>query len=104
MPLTLIVKSIIDAVKEQREAAADRVLAYLGCQSLGPRLLCFLNDEEWQTFRAVAGVANRGLYARAKTSDPHLANRSGLYLRARIRGECPSIRRLHLLTREYLLK
>jgi hypothetical protein len=70
MPLTLIVKSTDNALKAQREAAADRVLASLGCQSPDPRLLCFLDDVEWQAFKAANGVANGGFSAHVKPIDP----------------------------------
>jgi hypothetical protein len=71
MPLTLTVKSADDATKRHREAAAQRVLACLGDESPERRLLCFLDDEEWQEFKAANGVANRGFYAPVKASGPH---------------------------------
>jgi hypothetical protein len=71
MPLTLIVKSTDDTVRKEREESAQRVVACLGCQAPGPRLLCFLDDVEWQAFKTENGIANRGLYARVRAGDPH---------------------------------
>src|SRR5271169_2150777 len=64
MPLTLIVKSTYDTVRKEREESAQRVVACVGCQAPGPRLMCFLDDVEWQAFKTENGIANRGFYAR----------------------------------------
>lgn len=71
MPLTLIVKSTDDTVRKEREESAQRVVACVGCQAPGPRLLCFLDDVEWQAFKTENGIANRGFYARVRSGDPH---------------------------------
>jgi len=72
MPVTLAVKSSDDVVKTRREAAAQRVVAYFGGQLPNRRLLCFLDDEEWQTLKDQYGIANRGFYSpRINTSDQH---------------------------------
>ncbi len=64
MPLTLRVKADDAAVKNEREAAAQRVISYFGLCLPESRLLCFLDDEDPSTLRnsPSLGPANRGLY------------------------------------------
>jgi hypothetical protein len=71
MPLTLIVKSASDAGRKHREALAQCLLASLGVESPARRLLVFLDDEDWQAFKAQSGVANRGFYAPVRSGHPH---------------------------------
>jgi hypothetical protein len=62
MPLTLFVKSTDDEVRLHREALARGVLDHLSLHAFERRLLCFLDDEDWHTFKKENGVANRGFY------------------------------------------
>jgi hypothetical protein len=71
MPLTLMVKSADEAVRTQREALARRTFDSLRLQSHDRRLLCFLDDEDWQAFKDQNGIANRGFYARVRAGDMH---------------------------------
>ena len=61
MPLKLDVKTSDNTTKLQRTELAQRVVDYLNPQLRNRRLLCFLDDEEWQTLREY-GEANRGIY------------------------------------------
>jgi hypothetical protein len=51
-----------NAVRIQREAAAQRVLSHFGLSMPESRLLCFLDDVDPTALRAKYGPANRGLY------------------------------------------
>ena len=51
MPAKLIVKTTDAMIREMREAAAQRVVDSFGNQLPDRRLLCFFDDEEWQTFK-----------------------------------------------------
>lgn len=66
---TLHAKSADAAVKRRRELLARRVVDCLH-ELPNRRLLCFLDDEEWQSFKDVTGVANRGFYRPIKVPDP----------------------------------
>src|ERR1035438_6802133 len=66
---TLHAKSAYAAVKWCRESLAQRVVDCLH-ELPNRRLLCFLDDEEWQSFKDVIGVANRGFYRPIKVPDP----------------------------------
>jgi hypothetical protein len=71
MPLTVIAKSAIDSVRKHREALVHRACECLHLQSPDRRLMCFLDDEDWQAFKDHNGIANRGFYARVRAGDPH---------------------------------
>ena len=60
MPVTLIVKSTDAAEERLRTATAQRALDCLGNELPDRRLLCFLDDEEWQTFKDSNGDALDG--------------------------------------------
>jgi hypothetical protein len=60
------VKSRDDAAKENRQAAAQRVLDEFGNGLPDLRLLAFFDDEDWSYFRQEFGVSNRGFYAPIK--------------------------------------
>jgi hypothetical protein len=62
MPLTLYVKASDSITRLQRTALAQRVVEYLNPRLSNRRLLCFLDDEEWQILKDENGVANRGIY------------------------------------------
>lgn len=62
MPLALCVKSIDNAAKLQRRASAQRAVECPRHQLPDRRLLCFLDDEEWQALKHEYGAENRGLY------------------------------------------
>lgn len=66
MPPTVRVKSNGIAVRAQREAAAQRVIAHFGDQLPDLRLLCFFDDNDWQPFKDHFGKANRGFYGPIK--------------------------------------
>ncbi len=85
MPLTLKVKSTDDVVKRQRETTAQRVIE---CFRLPDRrLLCFLDDEEWQSIQDEAGVANRGFYRLVTSPDSFWLN-APLYIAERLFVHC----------------
>jgi hypothetical protein len=69
MPLTLTVKSTDVAAKRQREVTAHCVVDCLGHELPDRRLLCFLDDEEWQSFKDKKGIANRGFYSPVTATD-----------------------------------
>jgi hypothetical protein len=60
--VVLKVKSADAALRARREAAAKRVLDAFGDELPQTSLLCFLDDEDWQTLKDEAGASNRGLY------------------------------------------
>jgi hypothetical protein len=61
MSLTLLAKSVADAVKAHRESAARNVVAGFGALP-DRRLLCFFDDEDWPLLRGRGMAANRGAY------------------------------------------
>jgi hypothetical protein len=68
MSSTMKVKSEDSVVRAEWETAARRVLSQFGNQLPDLRLLCFLDNEEWQPFREYVGEANRGFYTPLKES------------------------------------
>ncbi len=65
---TVKVKSNDAVTKLEREATAQQVLAHFGNQLPDLRLLCFIDNDDWQPFRDYAGEANRGFYTPVKKS------------------------------------
>jgi hypothetical protein len=70
MQLTLTIKTTDDVAKERQQILAQRVLVYFGNQPSERRLLCFLDDQEWEAFKAENGAANRGFYSPIRAGDP----------------------------------
>src|SRR6266700_869414 len=68
MPPTVKVKSGDDAIKKQREEAAQHVIAHFGNRLPDFRLLCFFDDEDWPALRGPGMAANRGVYIRKDSS------------------------------------
>src|SRR5260370_20280849 len=66
----LKVKSDDPAVKAQREAAAQRVLAYFGSCLPPSRLLCFLDDDDPPDLKREFGTSNRGVYGTITDNTP----------------------------------
>jgi hypothetical protein len=58
----VFVKTTEEAARTQRYATAQRVIESLRQQLPACRLLCFLDDEEWQPYPDEDGVPNRGFY------------------------------------------
>src|SRR5260370_40672921 len=70
MPVTLRVKSDDTALRAQREAIAQRVLAPFVDSLPASRLLCFLDDVDSSILKLAFGAANRGLYGPIRDSTP----------------------------------
>jgi hypothetical protein len=70
MPVTLRVKSDDNALRAQREAVAQRVLARLVDSLPTSRLLCFLDDDDPPGLKLAFGAANRGFYGPVCDSTP----------------------------------
>lgn len=70
MTVKVHIKSKDDAVKIQRESAAQRVLSYFGSKLPSSRLLCFLDDEDSALVSGERGAANRGLYGPIHDNTP----------------------------------
>ncbi|HEV2200934.1 MAG TPA: hypothetical protein VGR73_14030 [Bryobacteraceae bacterium] len=75
MPPTIEVKSPDDGIRAQREATAQRVINLHGDQLPDASLLCLLDDQDWQPFKAATGARSRGFYkpVRRKDSDWEMA-------------------------------
>lgn len=70
MPVALRVKSEDTALRAQREAIAQRVLARFVDFPPTSRLLCFLDDVDSPILKLAFGAANRGLYGPIRDSTP----------------------------------
>jgi len=73
MPTKILVRCKEADSKTRREAAAQRVVEYFGKAVSDPRLLCFLDGEEWGPFAdRVFGIGPcyRGFYAPLKETTP----------------------------------
>ncbi|HLM97698.1 MAG TPA: hypothetical protein VK335_00345 [Bryobacteraceae bacterium] len=68
---TLKVISADETVKKQREDAAQRVIACFGNRLPDVRLLCFLDDEDWQDIMVDTGPTNRGFYKNPRQGGLH---------------------------------
>jgi|HubBroStandDraft_6_1064221.scaffolds.fasta_scaffold292232_1 hypothetical protein len=68
MTISIEVKSSQVQARTSRERTAKRVLAEFH-SGLPERLLCFLDDQNWPTFKKVIGPANRGFYAPVKEDE-----------------------------------
>jgi len=79
----VFVKATDDAAKHQRNATAQRVIECLRHQLPNRRLLCFLDDEEWRSFKDENGVANRGFYQPVTVPDSFWRN-APLYITERL--------------------
>jgi hypothetical protein len=66
MRATVVVKAPDSATREQREEAARRVLARFERRLPDIPVLCFFDDEDWQTLRGPGMAANRGVYFRKR--------------------------------------
>src|ERR1700733_3953836 len=62
MLVAVEVKAPEDASKRDREAATQLVLDHFPRDLSDARLLCFLDDEEWQGLKREVGIANRGVF------------------------------------------
>lgn len=51
MPPTVKVKSNDAVTKVEREATAEQVLAHFGNRLPDLRLLCFMDNDDWQPFK-----------------------------------------------------
>lgn len=58
----VFVKTADDSANRQRSAAAHSVIECLRDQFPNRRLLCFLDDRDWQALKEEFGAENRGLY------------------------------------------
>jgi hypothetical protein len=70
MSVTLRVKSNDAALRAQREAIAQRVLARFVDSLPTSRLLCFLDDDDPSGLKLAFGASNRGLYGPIYDSTP----------------------------------
>jgi hypothetical protein len=62
------VRSVDASLCRKREATAERILAYFEGRLPDLKLLCFLDDVDWDSLKDIAGKANRGLFTRTKKS------------------------------------
>jgi hypothetical protein len=60
MAPALFIKSIDEAAKNARNAAAQCVIDAFGNELPQARLLCFLDDHDWESFKQ--GKATRGFF------------------------------------------
>jgi hypothetical protein len=62
VPTTVRAKAPEDSVRIAREAAAQTVITHFRTQFSDARLLCLLDDDDWQALKHEVGIANRGFF------------------------------------------
>jgi len=70
MPPTIKVKAKDEAVKNQRETVARRVIGEFGNSLPDRNLLCLFDDEDWDALKAERGPSNRGVFTPVIAGDP----------------------------------
>jgi hypothetical protein len=70
MPYTVKVKSVDEALRNHREALAQRVISQCGNEVPEGRVLCFFDDVDWQALKDSIGIANRGVYMPIGKGEP----------------------------------
>jgi hypothetical protein len=77
LPITLKVRAPEDSARRTREAAAQKVIAQFRAQASEARLLCLLDDEDWQALKQEVGIANRGAFLHLRGPLPWLLEAPG---------------------------